>query len=529
MKNNLPVKSTGRWVEPNENKIQIRLNWFDKMVGFFSPRALLGRQKARIFNDFVKRKYEAADSGRRTDGWNTGGGSANAEIAAAQFRAKNRARDLVRNNPYAARGVQVITNNVIGRGIKTQIKTGNDTRDLQLMRVWRGWADTPACDYEGIHDFSGIQRLAMRAVVESGEVFIRLRREPKRKIIGPDGKLVEVPPISLQVLESDFVSLNKTLKTGADKNPVLQGVEFDKDTGKRVAYHMFLQHPGSNDFNFGASIRTVRILASDILHLHRVDRPGQVRGMTWFNAVVLRLRDFDIYEDAQLKRQQCAAMFTAFIHDLEGVDEFEETKEEVEIGEKMEPGLMEVLPPGKSITLSRPPGAENYGEYTSVVLHAIASGLGITFFQLTGNLSDINFSAGRLGFLETQRNFDTWRSIIVMGQFINPVFSWFRDALPLAGASSENIRGVHTPPKREMIDPTKEVEALKTAVRSGFKSQSDAVRELGKDPDLHFQEISDDNKKLDDLGIVLDTDARKVNKAGTPSNSKSTEEESVVV
>lgn len=527
MSKNLPA-TTGRWVEPSDHKPKFKLNMFDRFVGYFSPRSLLKRKKARLYNDFLSRKYEAADAGRRTDGWSTNNQSANAETSTAQVRVRDRSRDLVRNNPYAARGIQIITNNVVGRGIKTQIKadtkSGSSNKEKKLNRVWRAWSETTACDSEGVHTFGGLQRLAMRAVVESGEVFIRIRKEKRRIVEGPDGKMVEVPPVSLQVLESDFVSTSRTSGPLKNGNTIVQGIEFDP-AGTKVAYHMYLEHPGGNDIAFGSRFSTTRVPADEVLHLFRMDRPGQSRGMPWLAPVILRLRDFDLYEDAQLKRQQVAAMFTAFIHDMEGVDEFDESQDEMEIGERMEPGLMEILPPGKDVKLSNPPGADNYQEYTSVVLRAIATGLGLTYSQLTGDLSEINFSAGRIGFLETQRNFETWQKNILVNQMLRPVFDEFKKGLDILGESVNNVRGVHTPPKREMIDPAKEVKALKDEVRSGFKTQSQAIRELGRDPDNHFDEMAEDLKRFDELGLVLDTDPRKTTSSGAKSGQEDEPEE----
>lgn len=494
------------------------MNWYDRMVGFFSPRALLKRKKAKIYNEYLSRKYEGADAGRRTEGWNTNNQSANAEISTALPKVRDRSRDLVRNNPYASRGMQVIANNVVGSGIITQIKVDTrssiSNREKKLNNIWKSWAQTTACDFEGMHTLAGLQRLVMRAIAESGEVLIRLRRVKRRIIIGADGKLVELPPVQLQVLESDFLSINRRSGILPNGNQVIQGIEIDRD-GKKVAYHLFLSHPGSNDIVFASRFTTVRVPAKDILHLYRMDRPGQLRGMPWIANVMIRLRDFDLYEDAQLKRQQCAAMFTAFIHDLEGVDDAEETKEEIEIGEKMEPGLMEILPPGKDITLSNPPGADNYHEYTSVVLHSIASGLGITYESLTGDLAEVNFSSARMGWLEMQRNISTWQQNIMISQMLRPTFNWFMEGLDLIGENVQGARAVYTPPRREMIDPVKETQALKNAVRSGFKSLPEVVRELGFDPDLHFAEIDESNKTLDAKKIILDTDPRKVNNSGS--------------
>ena len=302
----------------------IKLNWLDRTIGFFSPSSLLKRKRARLYNTFLARKYEGADAGRRTKGWNTNNQSANAEISVAMIRLRDRSRDLVRNNPYAARGMQVISNNVVGPGILTQIKVdtraAQSNREKKLNNIWQSWAGTTACDFDGVHTFAGLQNLAMRAVAESGEVFFRIRRIERQIVTGNDGKEIELPPIQLQMLEADFISTTKRSGILPNGNQIIQGIEIDK-AGKVVAYHMFLSHPGSNDIVFGSRFQTVRIEAQNILHLKRIDRPGQLRGVPWIAPVMLRLRDFDIYEDAQLKRQQCAAMFTAFIHDLEGVDD----------------------------------------------------------------------------------------------------------------------------------------------------------------------------------------------------------------
>ena len=55
------------------SRIKIKLNWYDKTIGYFSPETLVKRTKAKIHNEYLQRKYEGSDKGRRTDGWNTGG------------------------------------------------------------------------------------------------------------------------------------------------------------------------------------------------------------------------------------------------------------------------------------------------------------------------------------------------------------------------------------------------------------------------------------------------------------------------
>jgi len=255
----------------------------------------------------------------------------------------------------------------------------------------------------------------------------------------------------------------------------------------------------------GARFNTVRIPAEDILHVYRQDRPGQIRGITWFAPSMLRLKDFDEYEDAQLVRQKIAACFAVFIKDIDGVDT-NQTTEQKDRFQKVEPGMIHELAGGQDITTATPPVVEFYDVYTRTVLHGIASGLGITYEALTGDLSQVNFSSARMGFLQMNRNIKKWRKKVIIDQFMSPAFSWWVNAMTVLGADTTRVRPVFTPQKREMVDPQKENAAQKDAVRSGFDSLSDTIRNNGKDPEDHFEEMKSDKEKLAEMGIILDTD-----------------------
>ncbi len=508
--------------KPRKPDEELKLNNWDKLIGYFSASQGFKRARYRAAANLV-RKYEGSSKGRRGGNWRANSSSANAEIETSLVIMRNRARQLVRDNSYASKGIQVITSNVIGHGIFTQIKVdpaqarGTGTNDLaakreiDLSRRWKAWANTKQIDYDGRSKFAGIQRIVMREVVESGEVLIRRRRTGRRTEL-IDGVQVEIPPIQLQVLEADFLDLNG-ISSGraADGNRIIQGIEIDSN-GKRVAYHLFKEHPGNAatglGFSLASSFETVRIPAEDILHIYRIDRAGQHRGMTWFAPTMFRLKDFDEYEDAQLIRQKIAACFAVFVRDIEGFNE-SPTPAEGELGEKIEPGIIETLAPGKDITFANPPGVEGYREYTSTQLHAIAAGLGITYESLTGDLSEVSFSSARMGFLEMNRNISEWRTDIIIPQLNEPVFSWWVNGVDMMGVDTARVRAVFAPPRREMVDPVKETAATKDAVRSGLMSLPEALRFAGKDPEQHFEEIKKTNEKLDEMKIVLDTDPRK--------------------
>ena len=71
-----------------------------------------------------------------------------------------------------------------------------------------------------------------------------------------------------------------------------------------------------------------------------------------------------------------------------------------------------------------------------------------------------------------------------------------------------------TAPPMPMIEPDKEGLAYQRNIRGGIMTLSEAIRERGYDPDALFAEMADDWKKVDQLGLVLDSDPRKMTQAG---------------
>ena len=66
----------------------------------------------------------------------------------------------------------------------------------------------------------------------------------------------------------------------------------------------------------------------------------------------------------------------------------------------------------------------------------------------------------------------------------------------------------------EWVDPQREVDAYKSAVRCGFKTLAQVISEQGGDLDDVLTQRQTELAKLDELGIVLDTDPSEVSNAG---------------
>jgi lambda family phage portal protein len=242
------------------------------------------------------RGYAAAQDSRAS-AWAPSGGSATAEVGMAAATVARRARDAVRNDPYAARIVDLWTGNAVGAGITTRWP------DKAHAEAWRRWSDSTACDAEGRLDLYGLQALVMRAVVESGECFVRL--------LPADITPANPVGLRLQVLESDHLD---TARNGmVDGAPTIQGIALG-EAGEPVGYWLHRVHPGAAWILPGATwLSSERVPARDVLHIYRKRRPGQLRDVSWLAPVLTRLRDLGDYEAALLMKAKIEACLAAVV------------------------------------------------------------------------------------------------------------------------------------------------------------------------------------------------------------------------
>jgi lambda family phage portal protein len=468
--------------------------------GYAAKRAMsrVEKLKAEMMHQALTRRFEGAAGGRRNEGWRSAGTDANAENAPALALLRNRARDLRRNNPYAERAISGIADNVVGAGIVPRAMAGKDRANKRLSVLWAEWGETTQCDTDGLENFYGLQHKITECVVEGGECLVRRRRR-----FASDGLSV---PLQLQLLEPDFLDDSKTEANGG--NQIIQGIEFDS-LGRRVAYWLFDEHPGSSGTR---SIQSRRILAEDVIHVFMPKRVGQARGYTWFAPVMQRLKNFDEMEDAVMEQAKIAACFAAFV----AQDGSSGNAKTPPLIDRIEPGIIQQLAVGESVTYAAPPTFNGYQPYSWQSLHAIAVGLGVPYELLVGDLKGVNFSSGRMGWLHFARRVDVWQWRMLIPQLCERAWQWFMEAQALmpGGVQSDAV-AEWVPPRREMVDPRSETANAKERLRLGLVTWPNALRELGiTDPTEHANEIAKANGLFDELGLVLDCDPRKTTGAG---------------
>jgi len=466
--------------------------------------------------------YDGVGGGRRTLAWQVGNPGAIAALLNSQNELRAKSRDLVRRNAWANAALESYVANAIGTGIKPQSMVQDANLRESIQALWSDW--TESADAAGLTDFYGLQALACRAMLEGGEALVRIRyRRPE------DGLPVA---LQLQVLEPEHLPV--TLNTQADNGNVIRaGIEFDA-IGRRVAYHLYRSHleDGTLSPMSGlGGLQTVRVDAGEIIHLFRPLRPGQIRGEPWLARALVKLNELDQYDDAELVRKKTAAMFAGFITRLGPEDNL--------VGEGvadpngvaiagLEPGTLQILEPGEDVRFSQPADVGgSYSDFLRMQFRAVAAAMGVTYEQLTGDLTQVNYSSIRAGLLEFRRRVEALQHGVIVHQLCRPIWQvWMEQAvlegtLALPGfvrGGSQQRRAYLAckwiPQGWQWVDPEKEFKAVQLAIRSGLMSRSEAISSFGYDAEDVDREIAADNARADALGLVFDSDPRRTARTG---------------
>lgn len=457
--------------------------------------------------------YEAGSTkGPRIITWRASGVGPNDALKYNLKTLRDRSHDAVRKNPYAAAAIDRICDNIVGTGIKPRSLIKDKVLRDEVQQLWLDWTDE--ADADGQFDFYGLQYAACRGMVTGGETFVRSR---VRRI--EDNLVV---PYQLQVLEGDFVPVDKD----EFNRDIRAGIEFD-GIGRRRAYYMYRNHPGDSASFKGKSNEALPVPAADIDHVYLPLRPGQIRGEPWLTRILVKMRDLDSYDDAELMRKKTTTMLAGFLRKPAGEDNIlGETATADEDGSAVvqwEPGMLQVLPEGWDVEFSKPVDVGgNYEAFMRQQQRGLATGMGILYEQLTGDYSQLNDRTLRAALNDFRRRIELLQHHVMVFKFCRPVWRRFMLLAELAGtikrpagmSDRDFLRAQWMPPSWPYIHPQQDIEARNAAIRAGLGSRQQAVDERGYDVEEIDRQIKEDNDRADALGLVFDSDPRKVSNAG---------------
>ena len=466
-------------------------------------------KKKRTTSKRFSRAYDAASTARRMFGWKAAGGDANSTLLGGLTTIRNRARDQARNNPWCSSALDSLVANVTDPGIKPISRSEDERFRTEIRQLWDLWGED--ADAAGVLSFDLLVGLSFRSMCESGEVFLRLR--PRRM---EDGLAV---PLQVQVIESDHCPLDHTTRA-PNGNKIIAGIEFDK-LGRRVAYWMYPEHPGQYATISESYNELKRVDASEIIHVYDPARPGQVRGAPKMAAILTRLKDLDEYESAELTKKKISSLFVGSIHspapDADLLDEEEGMDEQPNVNwARLEPGTIMSLEPGEELSFNDPPAADStYEPHVKMNLRAIAAGgFGVTYEQMTGDLTGVNFSSIRAGLNEFQRRARRLQRLLIH-QLCRPVWMAFLDSAVISGAiaapgpvSQMRIWGrvEWRAPGWRYVNPQQEITANKEKIKAGLASRAGIAAEEGYDINEIDAQIAEDHARAQKLGLKYDTD-----------------------
>lgn len=470
------------------------MNWIDRAVGYVSPIAGMRRQQARRVLDRSNAAHANATGRTRRMGggkrfadrdWGINTGNPN-DARPRRYVNRQAILKLVAENPFARKAMNSLLNSVVGWGIK-----GVPAGSKALKNAWAEWIKI--CDWYGRLDLYGLQELWARCMFRDGRVFI------VRRLVKGGG----VNALRLQTFDRGMLAVNKI----GDR--IEGGVEYDED-GRPSRYHFYRTRPGQRWW----TAETVDFPAADVIDLFHGEFVGQTDGVSIYESVIKRLGDVEEGIEAEVVKANISACMVGFRYR----PPLKDGEDDATIGlpveprlgerapvEEFVPGMIEQLEDGEQITFSNPPRSGGIADLARIALLASAAGIGTTYEQMTGDLSNVNFSSYRAGRLEFNRTVGRVQFLTFIPVCLDRVWGWFHGwGIEIGRFPSKVVPITWTPPPIESIDRLGDVEADILEMEAGLESRENLLAGRGYDQDELLEQVRKGREKAAGLSFKGD-------------------------
>lgn len=498
-------------------------NILDKALAYLAPGFALQRAAARS-----QLAISGAYTGARIDRSQIArymplAGSANSDTIADLPTLRSRSRDQMRNAPVALGALNTTVSHVVGTGLSFAPAidanflgmTDEQAEEWQAStkRSFNAWASSVDCDLARQQDFYGLQELAFRSYLESGDAFAvtpRIKRRNRTRL-------------AVQLIEADRVcNPNKT----PDTEKLIAGIELDPATGEAIAVQVARKHPGDtvtgNQWD-RVVMRGATTGRRNVLHIFKPLRPGQVRGVPWVAPIIEPLKQLQRWSDAELNAAVVSGLMATFVTmDPQAFGDLYDGEAQEAIVDRaskwsgeMESGQAVNLLPGESIE-SPAPGRPNpaFDPFWQAMVRQIGMALEMPYEVLVMHYSS-SYSASRAALLMAWKAFKVKRELLAK-TFCQPVYElWLADEVAEGRIAApgffadEVVRaawcaGAWTGDGPGSIDPTKDVQAAKERVELGISTkQAESMAFDGQDwRPKHVQRVKEIQAEKQD-GIYL--------------------------
>lgn len=446
-------------------------------------RELFGLPAVEKASPMRKRNYHAGAVGRLFADFQGSYGSADADLRPDLALMRNRARQMARDDVYVKRYLELMETNVIGdNGMVLQVKARDTAGGMDVIgnriieEAWTVFGRVGNCTADGRMSFVDLQKYVVRALARDGEAFVQVVRNRSF-----------AHGIAFHPFEADLVDEGKT-ERAKNGNEIRMGVEVDQYQ-RPVAFYVKRKHPGDTQFTSVTATESIRVPADDILHIYQPLRAGQTRGETSLHAALTQIKMLNAHREAELVASRMASSKMGFFVSDSGEDTpADDYGNGVPIIDA-EPGTFHQLPAGvdfKPFDPSHPSTA--FGEFQKHILRGTASGLGVSYASLSGDLSDTSYSSVRQGALEERDHYKMLQKF-VMEHFVLPAYGiWLRHVmefgyinLPVTRFDKFFSASTFRPRGWQWVDPAKEISAAVSAMHAGIMSPQDVSAQYGRD------------------------------------------------
>lgn len=505
------------------------LNILERAVSNIFPKWGFRRLQAKTALALAGGYTGASRSKAALRNWNPTVTDANDDINFDLPSLRGRSRDLVRNAPLAGGAINTMVTNVVGTGLSLQSTIDRDYLGMsdeqaekwqaQVEREFSLWAESLYCDATRAQNFYGLQSLAYRSALESGDVFA----------LTPMLKNQFVPyKLSIQLIEADRVS-NPQFKMDTER--LVGGIEIN-EMGEAVACHICNRHParmrgtGSAEWQ-RVSMRGGSTGRRNVIHLFDRKRPGQNRGVPVLAPVIEPLKQLGRYTEAELQAAVVSGAFAVFIKmDSEAFNSLFEEDGQKYLEHSMSwdgsignntldgPGKAVNLLPGESVETTNPgrPNSE-FDPFVQAIVRQIGVQLELPFEVLIKHFTS-SYSAARAALLDAWRFFRGRREWLST-YFCQPIYETFLEEAIANGRIS--APGFFSDPMMRKsycnaiwigdgpgsIDPEKEVKAAKLRIETGISTiASESILHDGVDWETKHRQLSREKQMRDEAGLV---------------------------
>ncbi len=404
-----------------------------------------------------------AEPSTRWSSWATRPAPARMDLA-ERSRNASRGAFLV-GTPLGATIVNAFQTSLVADGPSVRSAHPNRAMRRALEAAWGRFYKR--ADAEGLGDLALLLGRVVASLVVNGEAVIHVetteRAEPRLRLLSPE-----------QIVDP---AMNR-------RPEIVQGIEFDS-AGRRVAYWV-RDNPDSLLMPALAAM-PVRVPASDICHIFEPAFPGSARGRSWLAPVGQTILELHKLLDALGARMNTAALFAGFVT---GENAFDDADGPPDAEVSLEPGVVRFLPAGSEITFPTLPTTEGADALIKHMLRAIASGVGLPPFLLTGDYSEINYSSGKLGLENFKRRVTAIRASLLGAQLLQPVWERVVTLEILSGRIHAPDFAEHAEdyfslsalwPGFAPLDPYREAQSDVLLMQAGLRSRAEIIAARGRD------------------------------------------------